>query len=103
MASPTRLSQASRVAPLRPSHDPVQFPARAADVDSCGHRGGEVAVRGVQPGQQRRLDPGGAQGEGLGDVGDAQPAGARAEGRAGHLDGAVPVGVGLDDGHDLRG
>ena len=120
MASPTRLSQASRVAPLRPSpvstlrctragpfllaggrDDAFQFPARAADVDAGGHGGGEVALRGVQPGQQGGLDAGGAQGQGLGNVGGAQPVGAGTERGAGDGDGAVAVGVGLDHRHHL--
>ena len=57
-------------------HNAFQFPARAADVDAGGHGGAEVALRGVQPGQQGRLNAGGAQGQGLGDVGRAQPVGA---------------------------
>ena len=45
--------------------------------------------------------PGSAQGQGLGDVRNAQPGGAGLQGRTGHGNGAVPVGVGLDHGHDL--
>ena len=82
-------------------NNPLQLPAGAPDVDPGGHCGGEVALAGVQPGEHWGFDPGRAQGQGLGDVGDAQPAGPGAEGRAGNGDGAMAVRVGLNHRHDL--
>ena len=56
----------------------------------------------VQPGEHRRVDAGVSQLERLGDVGDAEPVGAAVERGACDGDGAVAVGVRLDDGHDVR-
>ena len=79
----------------------VQFPAGAADVDSGGNGGTEVALRGVQPGQQGGLDARGAQGQRLGNMRNTKPAGPGFERCPGHGNGAVPVGVRLHHGHDL--
>ncbi len=81
--------------------DLVQFPAGAADVDSGGNSGAEVALRGVQPGQQGGLDARSAQGQRLGNMRHAKPAGPGLERCPGHGNGTVPVGIRLHHGHDL--
>ncbi len=63
-------------------------------------RGREVGVVGVQPRQDRRGDARGAQAQRLGECAHAQFAHPLRQHRAGHLRAAVPVAVGLDDGHD---
>lgn len=45
----------------------------------------------------------GAQRQGLGELGRAEPAGPGLQGGARHRELAVPVSVGLDHGHDLGG
>ena len=69
------------------------------EVDVGGHRGGEVVVGDVQPGEHPDAEPRGAQLQGLLDRADAQPGGARRERGTGDRDGAVPVAVGLDHHH----
>jgi len=97
-----------QVDPCRPflftgrQDNPLQLPAGAADVDAGGDGGTEVAVRCVQPREQRRLDAGGAQGERFGDVRNTEPPGSGVERCPGHRNGTVPVGIRLHDGHDLR-
>ena len=89
--------------PLDGVEDRVQRPlAGDGDVDVGAHQRLEVVAGGVQPGQDRRLDPGRAQRERLLGHRGADPGGSGLEGGAGAGDHAVSVGVGLHHGHDLR-
>ena len=79
----------------------LDLPAGDAQRDVPVHRGGEIGIAAVQPGEDGRLDPGLTQLEGLGHVSGAQPVGAAVEGRLGSGERAVAVAVGLDRHHDL--
>ena len=57
--------------------------------------------RRVAEHQDRHAEAGLPQGDRFRQAGDPQPLGAVGERRAGHLDGAVAVAVGFDDGHHL--
>ena len=71
------------------------------DVDSVVDGCPEVGVRVVQPGQNRSVDPGRAQLQRLGQIGDTQPAGAARQRRLGHAHRSVPIAVRLDHCHQL--
>ena len=77
----------------------LQFPTGHADVDPRLDARGEVRVRGVQPGQDGRVDARRAQGQPLGEVRNAQPGCPGFQCGPGHRDGAVAVGVRLDHRH----
>ncbi len=77
--------------------------ARHGDVDVGSQGGVEVGVDRVEPAEHRGAQPGLAQGERLGEAGDAQPGGAVGEGGTGDGFGPVPEAVGLDHGHQRTG
>ncbi len=66
--------------------------------DGRAGRGGQI-----EPGQDRCGDAGAAQGQGLGELGGAQPVGTGVQRRAGHLQQTVAIGVSLHHRHEVRG
>ena len=70
-----------------------------AEIDARLDRRSEVGLLSVQPGQYRRVDAGGSQGEGLIQVGYTQPVGPGIHHGLGDPERPVPVCVRLDHGH----
>ena len=83
-------------------HNVREFPTGNAEIDPGLDRGAEVSCRGVQPGQDRRLDAGRPQLQRFADVRHTDPGGSGLQRGRRHRHRAMAVPIGLDHCHDLR-